>query len=177
MKLRTLIDVSIFNEQCDSLFTVYHNDREIDLFEVAKNKVSDVKIDRALDFDYFGNHAIRFRWNSDRECANKHFNINKIIINDQKIPAHTIKVMPYENEYIKQLQSTDRGKELFKKSKLYPGYSHGWYGDYEISFEFGDKQHFKKFSSNSADSFLNAMGIRKDRIYVDKKYQQNFHLK
>jgi len=173
MKLRTLIDVSIFNEECDSMFEIFLNETSIESVGIAKNVRKDVKVDEELDFDYHGEHILKFRWSGDNECANKYFDLGKIIINDQKIPAHTIKVLPFENDYINELTKTKQGKEWLKKIKLFPGYRHGWYGEYEIGFEFGDKLHFKKYSTNSAHF---AMGIKKERIYVDKKHQRSYHL-
>ena len=174
MKLRTLIDVSIFNEECDSSFEIFLNDTPIEIVGIPKNFNKDVKVDKELDFNYYGEHVVKFRWSGDNDCANKYFNLHKVVINDQKIPAHTIKVLPFENDYINELQKSKQGKDWLKYRKLFPGYRHGWYGDYEISFEFGDNQHFQKSSTNSVHF---AMGIKKERVYVDKKHQRRYHLK
>ena len=174
MRVKTLIDLSIFNEECDSSFEIFHNDTAIESVVIAKNVSKDIKVDKELDFNYYGEHIVKLRWSGDNDCANKYFNLNKIMINDQKLPAHTIKVSPFENDYIKELQRSEQGKDWLKENKLFPGYKHGWYGEYEIGFEFGDKKHFQKYSTNSAHF---AMGIKKEKIYVDKKYQQSYHLK
>jgi len=173
VKLKTLISITIFNELCDSTFCIFHNQRQIYHEDVQKNKVKEIIFDNELDFDSFGDHKFKFNWKGSEECAHKWFDLKKVIVNQQKLPVHTVKVMPYDNDYITDLCSTDEGRQKFKQMKLYPGNRHGWYGDYEINFEFGDKEYFNKLSIHSISPYI---GIKKERIYVDQSYQQNFHI-
>lgn len=173
MKLRSQINVEIYNQSCDSEFNILHNKKLIQTFAIPKNSKKTIKFDSDIDFNFFGSHQLVLNWTGTDDCTEKYFNLGNIVINDQKIPSHVLKVKPYENDYIKGLRQTEQGKQFLRQRTLYPGYRHGWYGDYEIDFDFGDKQYFKSTSGSNVTSF---MGIKKERVYVDKKYQQDFHL-
>lgn len=163
MKLKTLISIKVFNELCDSTFSFLHNQNEIFTQVVNKNKVKEIIYDSDLDFDSFGNHKFMFNWNSEDDCANKWFELDKIIVNGHNLPTHTIRVMPYKNNYINELCSTEEGQQKFKQMTMYPGSRHGWYGDHEIDFDVGDMSYFKKLSAYSLSSYI---GIKRDRVYV-----------
>ena len=163
MKLKTLISIKVFNELCDSTFSFFHNQNEIYHEDVYKNKEKEIIFDSDLDFDSFGNHKFMFNWNGKEDCANKWFEFNKIIVNGHNLPTHTIRVMPYKNNYINELCSTEEGQQKFKQMTMYPGSRHGWYGDHEIDFDVGDMSYFKKLSAYSLSSYI---GIKRDRVYV-----------
>ena len=127
---------------------------------------------QTLNYEEFGLHRLSLNWSGKEECENKYFNLDKIVVNQQKVPVHTIRSKPHENDYIKGLRKTDAGRNMLKQISLYPGYRHGWYGDYDIDFLVGDNQYFKKLSKESIQVFL---GIKKERIYVDKDYQHSYH--
>jgi|TARA_R110000851_G_scaffold51243_1_gene121832 hypothetical protein len=173
MELETTVKLTIFNEQADSCFSILHHDDEIYKLDLKKNTLRDIKFSKKIKYEAFGLHTITLKWNGDGDCANKYFHIKSIAVNEQKLPAHTVRSKPYENDYIRELKKTEDGKQRIKQMTLYPGYRHGWYGEYQINFEFGDKDYFKKLSRNSVTAYL---GIKRERIYLDKKYQEGFRL-
>ena len=173
MKIQTSISVKVFNELCDSTFSILYNQKKIYYTKVDKNNIKEIFFDYELDFTYYGNHFFHFKWNSNNDCANKYFKLGKIVVHGQKLPAHNVKVNPYQNDYINSLKNTQDGNKIYKQKTMYPGYTHGWYGDYEIEFEFGDKIYFSKMARDSVLSFI---GIKKPRIYVDKAHQRKYNI-
>ena len=82
--------------------------------------------------------------------------IYKVIVNDQHIAPHSVMITPIQNEYIKNLRSTEEGSILYKKQLFNPGHRHGWYGTYKF-----------KFLLDEQESLIASTGIRLNRVYTD----------
>jgi len=89
--------------------------------------------------------------------------IYKIIINDQYIAPHSVRITPFPTEYIKGLQSTEEGKKIYRKKILNPGHMQGWYGIYKFKFLLDPHE----IKNTQQLSNIASTGIRLDTVFSD----------
>ena len=174
--LKNYIAISTFNANSDQNITIQINNKVFYKNDLAKNKEHHLKISDYFDYVEPGENTIEINWSGEQECENKFMKIYKIVINDQYIAPHSVRITPFPTEYIKGLQSTEEGKIFYRKKILNPGHMQGWYGIYKFKFLL-DIHEIKKTQQLSS---IASTGIRLDRVFsdlakakLDKKVNKN----
>lgn len=162
LNLKTYIAFEVFNEGSTHYLTIKLDNKILFDQALEKNIVYPFKINDYFDFGNAGKKMLNFRWTGKDECQNKHLKIYKLVVNDQFIPAHTIMTTPIENEYIQELKKTEEGRAKYRKKILYPGISHGWYGDFTYKFCLGTRQEIMEMKTEGGDNFYAVEKINSD---------------
>ena len=82
---------------------------------LTKNKEHHLKISDYFDYGKPSTNTIEIIWNGDNEDEKKFLKIYKIVVNNQHILPHTSMITPIQNEYIKNLLSTEEGTKFYRK--------------------------------------------------------------
>ena len=101
--------------------------------DVVKALINSEKYDVKILSQRWGNTPYGFL-KEDNEDEKKFLKIYKIVVNNQHILPHTSMITPIQNEYIKNLLSTEEGTKFYRKKIFNPGHHHGWYGTYSFRF-------------------------------------------
>ena len=158
------IEIAVFNNQSAHDITMTLNDHAIFYEKLVENKEYALKINDYFEFKRPGYNFLKIIWNGEKECENKFMKILKLIVNDQHIPNYNVMIDPIENEYIKNLKSTDQGMKDYRKHLLYAGHQHGWYGDYGFEFIIDPE-----LVETTDYSLIKGLGISPVKIYTDKE--------
>ena len=161
--LQTYILISTFNAESRHSIDISMNDNIFYKKKLDKNKEYNIKITDYIDFQEPGDKVIKIKWDGEHECADKFMKIYKVIVNEQHLAPHKVRINPKPNEYLDALQSTVEGKDLFKKIIFNPGHQHGWYGEYEFRFLVDPRNMHER----TQESFRFACGINSERIFSD----------
>lgn len=156
--LSTYLTLTAFNQESDHRIILQINNEIVWEKTLQKNVTHSLKIFNNFPFQKTKPNTLMITWDGDQDCENKFLKIFKLIINDQHIAPHSVIIDPVENQYIKMLKTTEKGRIEYKEKLLYPGHQHGWYGDYKFCFSV-DRRHSGRF----------ALGIRDELIYSDVK--------
>ncbi len=161
--LKNYIAISTFNAESDHNITIKINDKVFYKNNLAKNKEHNLKISDYFDYEEPGENTIQINWVGEQECENKFLKLYKIVINDQYIAPHSVRITPLPTEYIKGLLSTEEGKKIYRKKILNPGHVQGWYGIYKFKFLLDPYE----IENNQQLSSIASTGIRLDRVFSD----------
>ena len=170
-KLKTYMQVSVFNAESRHQLTISINGKNIYNEKLEKNKLHKIKLADHFDYGQAGTTKLSIKWNGDQECEDKYLKIYKLVINEQQIPAYSVMIDPIENDYIKNLKSTKDGKATYRKALLYPGSRHGWYGEYNFKFFVGSKQEVQDLNEGSAQHMI---GLEGQQILTDTEYLEEW---
>ena len=132
--IKNYLAISAFNSESTHKIKIEINGKVFFEKSLTKNKEYRLKISDYFDYERPGTNTIRIDWTGEQDCENKFMKIYKIIVNDQHVAPHSVMIAPIQNEYIKNLQSTDEGMIFYKKKIFNPGHQHGWYGTYKFKF-------------------------------------------
>lgn len=163
LNLKTYALCSLFNKESDHSLEVFINDQLFYKETFLKDKIYNIKIDDYFDYKDSGKKRIKFKWRGKNECQEKYLQFHRMIVHEQYIPIYSVLSKPIENEFIKNLKTSEEGRAKYRKWILFPGDKHGWYGDYSFDFLLGSfqerleikasepKYHFTKFWNISPD--------------------------
>ena len=84
------------------------------------------------------------------------------------MPIWQVRLTPFENEYIKKLKETEKGKQEYRNSILFPGTRHGWYGEYKLNFMLGNKHEIMTAQEHTIEPYL---GAQSHKILTDPDTQ------
>ena len=161
MNPNTNIVLETLNEKSDHNLDIRINDQVIFQEQFTKNKKHTIEIDKFFDYTP-GLSSIDFHWTGNIECSKKYLAFKKITIQEQVLPLDEINCIPFENEYIRELRSTELGDKQYWDYILNPGTSHGWYGEYKLTFHLGTKQEILATQRTSIGANL---GITIPKVY------------
>jgi len=113
--LKNYIAISTFNAESDHNITIEINNKVFYKNDLAKNQEHHLKISDYFDYEQPGENTIQINWVGEQECENKFMKIYKIIINDQYIAPHSVRITPFPTEYIKGTIHRRRKKNLQEK--------------------------------------------------------------
>ena len=161
--LKNYIAISTFNAKSDHTIAIKINDKIFYKKHFVKNQEHHLKISDYFDYVEPSENTIQINWEGEQDCENKFMKIYKIIINDQFIAPHSVRITPFPTDYIRGLQSTEEGKIFYRKKILNPGHMQGWYGIYKFKFLL-DPYEIKKTQQLSS---IASTGIRLDTVFSD----------
>ncbi len=161
--LNTSLAIDTYNAESMHQIKIDINDRIFYENELSKEKEYVLEIEEMFDYVKPGSNTLTITWNGQQDCENKYLNIRKVLINQQHLPPFKVMMNPIENDYIRNLKSTDEGLSAFRKQLFNPGYRHGWYGTYTFRFAIDPAS----ISDESPQALVSATGIRSDYILTD----------
>jgi hypothetical protein len=161
--LKNYIAISAFNAVSTHRVKININKKVFFEEELTKNKEHHLKISDYIDYEEPGSNTIEITWHGEQDCEKKFMKIYKVIVNDQHIAPHSVMITPIQNEYIKNLRSTEEGSILYKKQLFNPGHRHGWYGTYKFRFLLDEH----RTKNAQQESLIASTGIRLNRVYTD----------
>ena len=163
--LSTHLSFSTYNAESEHNIKIEVNGKLVFGKAFAKKKQHDCRITDNFEYVRPGLNIVKILWDGDQECENKFLKIIKFVVNDQIIPNYSAMIIPLENEYIKDLKSTEQGMTVYKKKILYNGNYFGWYGTYR--FQFVVDPHLL-VQSQPSYSAIRGTGIKPDVIFTEK---------
>lgn len=164
-KLSTQISFTTFNAECEHMIKIELNDKTVFGETLAREKEHDYRIMDNFEYVLPGLNTIKISWNAEHECENKFLKVLKLLVNDQIVPNHSARIDPIENEYIRNLQSTEQGLTEYRKKIFYNGNHFGWYGTYVFQFVIDPHLLVQRQPSYSA---IRGTGIKPHMIFSDK---------
>lgn len=166
---KTYIELSTFNAESKHSINISMNDNIFYKNQFDKNKEYNLKITDYIDFQKPGKKIIKIKWDGEHECADKFIKIYKLVVNEQHLSPHKVRIYPKSNTYINDMQSTAEGRSLLQKKICNPGHHQGWYGEYEFRFLVDPKKFLDPNNTlnQTEESLVRACGIASERILSD----------
>ena len=161
--LKTSLAIDTYNSQSVHKIKIEINN---DIFyeqEFVKDKEHSLNIEDYFDYIEPSSNTLTITWDGEQDCEHKYMKIRKVVINQQHIAPFKVMINPIENDYIRNLKSTDEGLNAYKKQIINPGYRHGWYGSYKFSFAINPGE----MTDRTQQSLISASGIQRESILTD----------
>jgi hypothetical protein len=169
--LNTILAIDMYNADSIHNVKILINNKIFHQQKLAKNKEYFLKIEDYFNYAGPGPSTLTIMWNGDHDCEHKYMKIRRIIINQQHLAPYKAMIEPIENDYIKNLKSSDHGVNVYRKYLLQPGYRHGWYGAYRFQFVIDPSS----MTDRSQLDLMSASGIQNERILTDVKKAKYFN--
>jgi hypothetical protein len=161
--LNTSLAIDMYNAKSMHNIKIDINKKIFYEQELVKDKEYFLKVEDYFDYVKPGSNTLTITWNGEHDCEHKHMKIRKVVINKQHLAPFKVMIDPIENDYIKDLKSTDQGLSSYRKQLFNPGYHHGWYGTYKFRFAIDPSS----MSDRTQQALRSANGIHNERILTD----------
>ena len=161
--LHTSLAIDMYNAESMHTIKIDINDKSFYEKQLSNDKEYSLKIEDYFDYVKPGSNHLTITWNGEQDCEHKYMKIRKVVINQQHLAPFKVMMDPIENDYIRDLKSTDEGLSVYRKQLFNPGYRHGWYGTYKFRFAIDPSS----MPDRTQQSFVSASGIQSERILTD----------
>jgi hypothetical protein len=161
--LHTSLAIDLYNAKSVHTIKIDINDKIFYQQQFSVDEKYSLKIEDYFDYSKPGLNNLTITWNGEHDCEHKYMKIRKVVINQQHLAPFKVMTDPIENDYIRDLKTTEQGLVAYKKQLFNPGYRHGWYGTYKFRFAIDPSS----MPDRSQQALVSASGIQCERILTD----------